>query len=118
MSYLLKNDGSNCIKSSFELLTKINPLTNVSNIITLDFKDFFNNIILTDLQSTINTLFIEYFPSLNLPVNSDTDYFNTLTKFPLFHSYIFRNNALYTYSGHISGSCFIKYIIRFTYLFL
>lgn len=74
MSCLLKNDDSNCIKSSFELLTKINPLTNVSNIITLDFKDFFNNIILTDLQSTINTLFIEYFQSLRLTPDYEIDY--------------------------------------------
>lgn len=64
----VKRGNSHCIKNKFELMDKIKPLTNINNIITLDFKDLFYNIILTDVLSTINAVFKEYF-SLNI-INS------------------------------------------------
>lgn len=47
MSYLLKKTTIVGSENSLEMMDKINPLRNVNIISTLDFKDLYNNFILT-----------------------------------------------------------------------
>lgn len=46
---------------------------------TYDLKDLFNNIHVADLHTIINTLFVDYHHTLQVPDNIDTNYFKSLT---------------------------------------
>lgn len=70
-------------------------LTIVNNIITQDFKVLFSNIILAYLHDITNELFIKYYPSLNLPDNTDIDYFKSLTIFYCIITIFFKITVFY-----------------------
>lgn len=89
------NVNSIRIKNSYELLTKLQKLSNVKRIKTFDFKDLFNNITISDLHAVINRLINDNISLVQKSYNLDAQYINTLTNFVLKHNYIFFNNTLF-----------------------
>ena len=98
--------GYICLKNSNQLIEHIYKLKNITNIVTYDFKDLFNNINLNDLNKIINDLFKDYFTQLQLPNNISIDYFRTLTNFIINNNYIMQNSLIYHQeSGIAQGGC-------------
>lgn len=101
-----KIDNVHCIKNSFMLIDILKNLKSISNIVTFDFKDLFNNINLSDLFTIINSLFIKFRPHLSLPTHVDAEYFSTLTNFIIYNNYILQDNSLYLQTiGIPQGGC-------------
>lgn len=101
-----QSHNTHYLKNSFQLIDILKGLKNVNNIITLDFKDLFNNIYLSDLSDIINSMFCLYQNQLTLPDKVDANYFKTLTNFIIFKNYLLQNDTIYLQKvGIPQGGC-------------